>query len=159
MVKTGLFVGSFIPPTLGHLDVIQRGARLCELLYVGIGIDPKKSQALFSPDERLEMLREITREISNAKIVLVPGLVADFIRENQVDVLLRGLRSSADLDRERELAVTNRQICGVETFFLLSDPKYSHLSSSIIREIASFGHRLHGFVPEQIEESVFQKMS
>jgi pantetheine-phosphate adenylyltransferase len=152
-MKRALFAGTFDPPTLGHLDLIERASKLCDELLVGVAVNPAKKPA-FSIEQRKEMLQSLT---SHAKIVTFSGLVIEFAQHHQISFLIRGLRSFADLDREMQLAEMNKQLSGLETVFLLCNPLYAHISSSLIRELAFNNTRLHQLVPSVIEEKVFQQ--
>lgn len=154
-----LFPGTFNPPTLGHLEIIQRAARLCDHLVVAIGESPHKYAANFSVEERMSLLRTLTKDMDNVEIISFSGLVIDCAKDLKVDFLLRGLRNGSDFDYEYQMAAANRQMTGIETVFLAASPLYSHLSSTLIREIAVNGHRLHGFIPDVIEAEVFAKLS
>jgi pantetheine-phosphate adenylyltransferase len=146
-----LFAGTFDPPSLGHLDLIERGIKLCDELYVGIANNPAK-KPLFTVDERKKMLQALTK----AKVVVFSGLVVDFAKKNKITCLLRGLRSFADLDRELQMAQMNRELTGIETLILPADPRYAHISSSLIRELASNKARLSRLVPASIEKKIYQ---
>lgn len=146
-----LFTGTFDPPSLGHLDLIERGLKLCDELYVGIANNPAK-KPLFTVDERKKMLQCLTK----AKVVVFSGLVVDFAKKNKIDCLLRGLRSFADLDRELQMAQMNRELSGIETLILPADPRYAHISSSLIRELAFNKARLSRLVPASIEKKIYQ---
>ena len=153
-MKKALFAGTFDPPSLGHADIIQRAAPLFETLYVGIANNSNK-KFTFSVKEREKMLHAIVKGLPNVKVVTFDGLAVDFAKEMQVDCLLRGLRSYSDLEFEFQMAFSNKKMTGIETLFLMAAEQYAHISSTIIREIASNGRRLHGFVPDVIENDVF----
>lgn len=158
-MKKALFAGTFYPPSLGHLDIILRATHLCDKLYVGVIENIQKAPPKISLNDRIEFLKKIILNNSSIEIVSFNSLVSDFVKRNKIDFLVRGFRSQTDLDQELSMAGMNRQLCGVDTIFLQADPKYAHLSSSFIREIASYGHSLHGLVPEQIEEKVFNLLN
>jgi len=158
-MKKGLFAGTFDPVSLGHLDIIKRAAAICDILVIGVAENLEKSGKTFSLKERIEMLQEVTRNLKTVEIIPFSGLVVDYVRENKIDYLIRGLRAYTDLGGEFRMALTNRKIGEVETVFLISGEEYSHISSSRIREIGSFGHHLHAFVPSEIEPAVFERLS
>jgi pantetheine-phosphate adenylyltransferase len=158
-MKKALFAGTFDPPTLGHLDLIQRAAAVCDKLYVGIAINTSKTDPLFTVSEREAMLKTICRKIPHIEVVGFSTLVTEFAKEQKIDFLVRGLRAFADLEYEVRMALTNRQLSSIDTLFLLADEKYGHISSTLIREMGKFKGRLHDFVPKEIEEQVFQKIS
>jgi pantetheine-phosphate adenylyltransferase len=154
-----LFAGTFDPPTLGHLNLIQRACALFETVYVGIATNPeKKNRSPFTLAETTEMLTAITSSLKGVKIVPIEGLVIQFAKQNKVDCFIRGLRAAADHEHEWGMAVANRQLSGIDTLFLMADDRYAHLSSSLIRELASYGASLSQFVPKEIEQKVLQKL-
>lgn len=155
-MKHALFAGSFDPPTWGHLDIIERASKLFEKVSVGVAVNTTKSGALLPHSDRLDLLQELFAANSRVSIVPIPGLVVDFVKNEKVDVLIRSLRSSADIERETVMATANRQMAGVETLLLLSDPRYAHISSTLVREIAHFGGSLEGFVPPQVARKIFE---
>lgn len=157
--KTGLIAGSFDPPTLGHVDIIQRASTLCQRLYVGIAKNSKKKNPLFTMEERRLMLIAIFSEISNIEVVEIEELVVNYAKSNQVDFLVRGLRSTADFESEMQLAYANKKLEGIETIFLLANPLHAHISSTLIQEIALGGRRLNQFVPERIEDVVHTRIT
>jgi pantetheine-phosphate adenylyltransferase len=154
-----LFPGTFDPPSLGHLDIIKRAASLFGTLYIGIGENLDKPHQFFDIQERETMLAEMTHGIPNLKIISFNGLVVDFAQSHHINFLVRGLRQQSDFDFEMRMAVANQKLGALDTVFLMSDPQYGHICSSIIHEIATFGRRLHGFVPEQIEEAVYTRLA
>lgn len=159
-MQTALLPGSFDPPTLGHLNIIERAARLYDKLYVAVGINiSKNNHALFTTEERVQMLKELTRSFSKVEVVPFSGLVVEFAKKKKADVLIKGLRAVADLEYERMMAVANHKISGIETVFLLSDEQYSHISSTIICELAHYRAPLEGFVPPSVASHITQKLS
>ncbi|MFT4552813.1 MAG: pantetheine-phosphate adenylyltransferase [Chlamydiales bacterium] len=156
-MKTALFPGTFDPPTLGHFDIIQRAATLCDKLYVGVAVNLRKAP-VFSIEEREDMLKLITKGMPHVEVLSFEGLVVDFVVELGVESLIRSFRTSSDLDYEFAMALTNRQIGGVETSFLMAGEGLGHISSTLIKEVAWFGKRLSSFVPGEIEERVFQRL-
>jgi pantetheine-phosphate adenylyltransferase len=155
----GLFAGSFDPPTLGHLDLIERAAKICDQLYVGIAVNSKKKHPTFSIVERYAMLTELCHSLKHVKIVEFEGLAVEFAKENKVDFLVRGLRSPSDFDSEMQMAMSNKVISRIDTVFLIANPLYIHISSTLIHEIAHGGHRLHQFVPESVEDAVYTRIT
>jgi pantetheine-phosphate adenylyltransferase len=132
---------------------------LCDKLYVGLAENVEKTgDELFSKEEKLQMLGEITKEFKNVEVVSISGLVTDYAKKHQIDFLIRSLRAFADIEPEVRLALTNRKISGIETVFLIADERYNHISSSLIRELIHNQGRLHEFVPAQIEQQVFKKL-
>eukprot|EP00343_Euplotes_focardii_P001852 CAMPEP_0205802344 /NCGR_PEP_ID=MMETSP0205-20121125/4625_1 /ASSEMBLY_ACC=CAM_ASM_000278 /TAXON_ID=36767 /ORGANISM="Euplotes focardii, Strain TN1" /LENGTH=159 /DNA_ID=CAMNT_0053068583 /DNA_START=57 /DNA_END=533 /DNA_ORIENTATION=- len=148
--RIGLYAGSFDPPSVGHLDIIQRACTLCDKLYVGIGINPQK-KPVFSHDQRMDLLYKITRNLGHeVEPILIEGLTADFIQENDVNFLIRGIRSHSDLDSEIIMAIMNRKISGVETVMLMAEEGKVHISSTMIRTLGKYKKKLHNFVPAEI---------
>ncbi len=153
-MKTGFFAGSFDPPTLGHLDLIQRAHALCDHLIIGVGVHSEKA-ALFSKEERVEMLKKITKHLDHVVVIHFEGLVVEAATKAQATSLFRGLRSPNEFKHEHEMATANRKSGRLETCFLLTRPELSKVSSSLVRELATHGKRLSGFVPNAIEELIF----
>ena len=149
-----IYAGSFSPPTLGHLDVIRRGAAMFDELVVAV-LSQQAKQYLFSPETRMEMLKSITAEFPNVRVVMDTGLLVDVARREGADVILRGLRNSSDLLFEMQMAEANRQIGGVETVFLGCRPEYSQISSTIVRDCAFHGAPLKAMVPEEIIDQIY----
>jgi pantetheine-phosphate adenylyltransferase len=158
-MKKALFPGTFDPPTLGHVDLIKRSTSICDKLYVGIAVNSSKSGALFTVEEKEEMLRKICKPYPHAEVVQFSSLVVEFARQHQIDYLIRGLRAFSDFEYEFRMALANRHLSGIETVFLMADEKVAHISSTLIRELGHYKSRLHQFVPSEIEEQVFSKVS
>ena len=156
--KRALYAGSFDPPTLGHLDLIQRASKLCDTLYIGIGKNYEKTSK-FSVEEKDAMLCLITQEIPQVQVRVFSGLAVDFAKECGADFLIRGVRNLTDFEYETQMAFTNRIIGGIDTVFLIANENYANISSSLIKEIALLGRRLHDFIPSLIEETVFTRYS
>ncbi len=158
-MKRALFPGTFDPPTLGHLDIIERAMKICDELVIGIAVNYSKGeQHLFSLEEKIAMLKKVTAHIPNVKIVHFSQLVVDFAKENEINFIIRGLRAFSDFEYEFRMALANRKMGGVETTFLMADEKHGHISSSLIRELGHYGSRFHEFVPHVIEEQVYKKL-
>lgn len=157
-MKRALFAGSFDPPTFGHLDIIRRAARVCDELIVGIAINIAKSE-IFSQSEREKMLREQTRDLKNVKIESFSGLTVEFAKRKKIDCLIRGVRPGIDTNEDFQLALANEKLSGIDTLFLLADPRFSHISSTLIKEIASFDGSLKEFVSPSIEKLLIKRLS
>lgn len=157
MIRSGLYAGSFDPFTCGHFCIIERAAPLLDRLVIGVVKSNDNKPFAFSVDERIEMIRHVTKHHQGIEVVPFDGLVVDFAKQINVDVLIRGLRDSIDIDYEFQMASCNRQLTGIETLFLLSSSEYTHLSSSLVREIGRKGGSLQGFVPESILDRIQKK--
>ena len=149
------YVGSFDPLTLGHLDIIRRGAALFDKLTVGIGLNPDK-RPLLAPDERESLCRQVLAPLKNVEVKCFEGLTVNFVRDCGAAVMLRGMRTLTDIELEFTLTLANRALDpAIETVFLMASEKYSHISSSLIKQIASLGRgntaeQLKAFLPHEI---------
>ncbi len=151
-MKKFLYPGSFDPMTYGHLDIIKRASRLCDVLVVGIVTNSSK-KPLFSVEERKMLILEALKEIGveNIEIVNFSGLLADFVRDNNITCIVRGLRDTMDFTSEMPRAFMNKALYeGFETMFLISNLEHSYLSSSAIKEIMYFNGNIKGLVPENV---------
>ncbi len=153
--RHAVYAGSFDPITLGHRDIIQRGARMFDRLTVAIGVNPDK-EPLFSPGERVDLIREIVSGLPNVAVASFTGLTVDFVRQVGAAVMLRGLRTLTDIEAEFTMTLANRALAGeIETVFLMASEKYSHISSTLIKQIARFSDdqsrsMLSAFVPPEV---------
>ena len=138
--------GSFDPVTNGHLDIIIRAARLYDEVVVAVLRNPSKT-ALFTLDERVEMLREVTKEQDNVSVAKFHGLIVDFCKANDVSAIVKGLRAVSDFDYELQMAQMNYNQAGVETLFISTNPLYQFLSSSLVKEFAKYGGDVTSLVP------------
>ena len=153
-----IYPGTFDPVTFGHIDIIRRSAAITDELIVGV-LQNKAKTPLFSVEERVKMLDEVTKEIKNVKIVPFEGLLIDFAKEMEAKVIVRGLRAVTDFEYELQIAQTNHKLNSeIETLFMTTSLDYSYLSSSIVREIAAFGGDISQFVPEEVMEQVTKKI-
>lgn len=153
MSRVALYAGSFDPVTVGHVDVIARGATLFDRLIVGVGLNPAK-RYLFDGDERVALVREATSDLGNVEVVSFSGLLVDTARDLGADVLLRGLRALSDFDLEFRNGLANRDLSGIETLFLLSSPDHIYVSSSLVKEIASNGGDVSRLVPPHVQRAL-----
>ena len=154
MGKTAIYPGSFDPITNGHLDLIERGLKIFDEIIVAIAVNPIK-QPLFSIEERVDLIREVLKDHPRVKIDHFTGLLVDYVRRQNTNVILRGLRAVSDFDYEFQLALMNRRLAPeIETVFLLCDPAYAALSSSIVRDILKNGGDVTNFIPEGINVKV-----
>ena len=158
-----VYVGSFDPLTLGHMDIIARGARIFEKLTIGIGINPDKN-ALFSTEQRIELCRAAVSKIPNVSVTSFEGLAVEFVRRCGSNVLLRGVRSLTDIDSEFTMSLANRVLdSSIESVFLMSSERYNHISSSLIKQIAQMAggnvpERLKDFLPEVIIAPLLERL-
>lgn len=157
-MKTALYPGSFDPITYGHIDIIKRGAEIFDELTVSVLCNRSKN-SLFSVDERVNMIKNVLKDIKNVKVVSYEGLLVDYAKKNNCNVIVRGLRAVTDFEYELQMSQTNRKLSDdtVDTIFLNTDLRYAYLSSSTVREVASFGGDISKFVPEEIAELVYKK--
>lgn len=149
--------GSFDPVTNGHLDIIGRASRLYDEVVVAVLINVEK-QSLFTVDERIEMLEAVTREYGNVRVDKFHGLLVDFCRRNEIPAIVRGLRAVSDFDYELQMAQLNYRMAGVETLFMSTNPEYSFLSSSRLKEIAKYGGDISGLVPDLVRKALEQRL-
>lgn len=157
-MKTAIFPGSFDPPSLGHLDIIKRASEICDKLYVAIAINTTRYKELFTHEERVSLLKKITKELPNVEVISFSGLIVEFVKENKIAYIVRGLRAFSDFEYEFRMALANRKIGNVETLFLMADAELAYISATLIRELTFFGKRLHDFVPEEIEPFIFERL-
>ena len=157
-MTTAVYPGSFDPVTNGHLDVISRGAELFDKVIVGVLHNSTKSP-LFSVEERVRILNEAIKDLTNVEIVAFSGLSVDFARQCKAKVIIRGLRAITDFEYELQMAQTNRVLApDVDTVFLTTSLEYAYLSSTIMKEVANFGGDLSKFAPSEITEAVEEKL-
>ena len=157
-MKTAVYPGSFDPVTLGHLDIIERSARMSDQLIIGV-LNNNSKTPLFSVQERVNMLKEVTVSLTNVEVQSFEGLLIDFVRQNGAAIIVRGLRAITDFEYELQLAQTNRVIAPeVDTIFLTTNLKYSYLSSSIVKEIAEYDGDISEFLHPAIAARVREKL-
>ena len=153
----GVYPGSFDPITYGHLDIIERASKMVDKLIVGVLVNSSKTP-LFSMDERVKMIEDLTRDYGNVEVRSFDGLTVNFARDCGASVMVRGLRAVTDFEYELQLAQTNKVMApDIDTMFLTTNLKYSYLSSSMVKEIASYGGMIHEFVPENVEKKIKEK--
>jgi len=156
-VRRAVCPGSFDPVTLGHLDIIGRAALLYDELVVAVGMNPSKNR-LFSFEERTELLREATAGYGNVVVDSFDGLIVDFCRRREVQVIVKGLRAISDFDYELQMAQMNHGLAGVETMFMTTNPLYSFLSSSLVKEVATYGGDVSGLVPDAVYRRLVERV-
>ncbi len=153
-----MFPGTFDPPTLGHIDIVQRCSLLYKKVYVVIA-DNINKKTLFTASERKSFMEEIFKSYDNVEVHIWPGLVVDFAREHNIGIMIRGVRSQVDFGYEFELAETNKQICpDIEVLFMPTNPNYFLIRSSTIKEMASFGADISSMVPQVVIDALKTKL-
>ena len=152
-----VYPGSFDPPTNGHLDVIARAARCFGELLVAIVVNPQKRAPMFSLEEREAMLRASVAVLPNVRVEHFRGLLADYVRSAQADVIVKGLRVVSDFESEMSAALMNRSLSDVDTLFLMSDQRYSFVSSSLVKEVFFLGGDVAALVPEPVLRVMTEK--
>ena len=153
-----IYPGSFDPVTNGHIDIIERASKISDELIVGVLYNKAKTP-LFSVEERVKMLCEVTKDMKNVKVVPFEGLLIEFATQMDAKVIIRGLRAVTDFEYELQMSQTNHKLNPeIETLFMTTSLEYSFLSSSTVRELASFGGDISQFVPKYVEEQVIEKM-
>ena len=157
-MKIAVYPGSFDPVTFGHLDIIKRASKMFDEVIVAVMCNSAKTP-LFSLDERVKMLQESVKDLSNVKIESFSGLLIDYCKSADIHIVIRGLRAITDFEYELQIAQTNKELSHnqVDTVFLTTSLKYSYLSSSVVKEIASYNGDISPCVPEFIADKLYQK--
>lgn len=159
--RTAVYTGSFDPVTLGHLHIIERAAPLFDELVIGIGINADK-RSLFDPDQRVELVKKVTGELSNVRVEVFDGLAVDFVRAADARVMVRGIRPLTDIAGEFTMMMANHQLDPeIETVFLMAAERYAHVSSSLLKQIAALSgddDQLAKFVPRQIIQPLRERL-
>lgn len=159
MERKAVYAGSFDPVTNGHLNIIERAAKMYDELTVAIVVNPQKT-GFFTVDERAEIVREVTSHIPNVRVDSFSGLLADYVNESGFIAYVRGLRATTDFENELQMAQMNALLFtgDTETVFLMTDPKYSFISSSLIKEVASLGGSVDELVPAYVASRIKEKV-
>jgi pantetheine-phosphate adenylyltransferase len=157
-MRVAVCPGSFDPVTMGHLDVFERASRMSDQVIVAVLINKQKS-SLFTLDERIEMLTEATAHLPNVSVDSFYGLLVDYCRDHNVNAIVKGLRAVSDFDYELQMAQMNYRLTQVETCFISTNPLYSYLSSSLVKEVATHGGNVSGLVPEVVLKRLEIKLS
>ncbi|ERM92404.1 pantetheine-phosphate adenylyltransferase [Caldanaerobacter subterraneus] len=156
-MRVAIYPGSFDPVTYGHIDIIKRGANLFDKLIVAVLLNPAK-RPLFSIQERIELLKEVTKDIPNVEVDYFDGLLVEYAKKVNASAIIKGLRMVSDFEYEFQMALVNKKLNpSVETIFLMTSAKYGYLSSSLVKEIAQFGGCLSEFVPDIVAERLMEK--
>ena len=157
MSTLAVYPGSFDPLTNGHVDIIERGARLFDRIIVAIAVNAEKAP-MFTMAERVEIAREVFRNHPNVEVDTFEGLLVNYVERRKANVIVRGLRAVSDFEYEMQMALMNRELAAsIETVFMMPDAKYSYLSSRLIKEVFALGGRVHGLVPELVEARLREK--
>ncbi len=157
-MRIAVYAGSFDPITNGHLDIVQRAARLFNRIIVAVVLNPNKN-SLFSREERVEMIREACVNIPALTVDCFDGLLVDYVRQQGATAIVRGLRPVSDFDNEFQMAVMNKKLYSdAETIFMMSQPVHSYLSSSTVKEIAGLGGNITDFVPENVAKRLRERL-
>ncbi|UGQ14140.1 pantetheine-phosphate adenylyltransferase [Yinghuangia sp. ASG 101] len=151
--------GSFDPVTNGHLDIIGRASCLYDEVYVAIGFNRNKRSGLFEVEERIEMLHEVTAHYGNVRVEAFEGLLVNFCRQREIPAIIKGLRAVTDFDYELQMAQMNYGLTEVETLFVATNPLYSFLSSSLIKEVATYGGDVSGLVPPTVLRRLTERLA
>lgn len=153
-----IYPGSFDPVTNGHLDIIKRASNTFDQVIVGVLYNQNKNP-FFTVDERMDLLKKTTKDFENIKIVSFTGLLIDFVKSKNINVIIKGLRAVSDFEYEFQMALMNKKLSSdVETMFMMTNSKYSYISSSIIKEVATLNGCIKGLVPEVVEKAIFNKL-
>ncbi len=153
-----IYPGTFDPVTNGHLDIIERCSKKFDKIIVLVLNNPSKKH-MFSVEERINLLKDVTSNLENVHVESFTGLLVDYMKQNHVELIIRGLRAVTDFEYEMQMALMNNRLYDdAETFFLIARNKYSYLSSSIVKEVASFHGNITGLVPEKVEMAIKDKL-
>lgn len=159
MKKKAIYPGTFDPITYGHLDIIQRSAEMVDELIVGV-LNNKGKSPLFTPEERVEMIKDAVKDIPNVKVLAFDGLLIEFAKKQKATIIIRGLRAVTDFEYELQMSQTNRVLSPeVDTIFLTTSLKWAYLSSSTVKEVAAFGGDISKFVPKKVAKQIIARYS
>ncbi len=158
-VRRAIYPGSFDPITNGHLDVLQRATKIFDEVIIAVAYNAEKSGGLFTPEERVDLIRSVVQPLENVQVARFQGLLVEFARAQAATAVIRGLRAISDFEFEFQMALMNRKLeSEVETIFLMPREEYTYLSSRMVKEIAGFGGNVDGFVPAQVAQALYEKL-
>ncbi len=159
MTRTALYAGSFDPITEGHLDIIERASHMFDSITVGVLVNNSKTP-LLTLDERMDIVRKVTSHLPNVEVECFGGLLADYVNQKKFSAVIRGLRATTDFEYEIQMAQMNDRLFtgNTETIFLMTNPEYSFISSSLVKEVASLGGDVRGLLPEYAREVISRKL-
>ncbi|MCX7695581.1 MAG: pantetheine-phosphate adenylyltransferase [Caloramator sp.] len=158
MSKTVVYPGSFDPITNGHLDIIQRASKIFDRVIVAVLENPEKKNPLFNVNERVELIKRVTKDIENVEVESFRGLLIDFMRKKESKIIIKGLRAVSDFEYEFQMALMNNKLDeNIETLFMMTSSQYSYLSSSSVKQVAMYGGCLKGLVPDEIINDIKEK--
>jgi pantetheine-phosphate adenylyltransferase len=157
-MKRAVCPGSFDPPTNGHLDVVGRAAALFDEVVVAVLVN-KSKKSMFTVDERMAMLKEVTADYPNVRVGSFYGLLVDYCKENGIRAIVKGLRAVSDFDYELQMAQMNQRLSGVDTLFIPTSPEYSFVSSSLVKEVATYGGDVAHLLPETVHRRLLERIA
>ncbi|MFD1535107.1 pantetheine-phosphate adenylyltransferase [Pseudonocardia aurantiaca] len=157
-MKRAACPGSFDPPTNGHLDVVGRAAALFDEVVVAVLVN-KNKKSMFTVDERMAMLKEVTADYPNVRVGSFHGLLVDYCRENGIRAIVKGLRAVTDFDYELQMAQMNQRLSGVDTLFIPTSPEYSFVSSSLVKEVATYGGDVAHLLPKTVHRQLLERIA
>ena len=156
-MKRAVCPGSFDPPTNGHLDVVGRASALFDEVVVAVLVN-KSKKSMFTVDERMAMLKEVTADYPNVRVGSFHGLLVDYCKENGIHAIVKGLRAVTDFDYELQMAQMNQRLSGVDTLFIPTSPEYSFVSSSLVKEVATYGGDVAHLLPETVHRQLLDRI-
>jgi len=158
-MRIAVYPGSFDPITNGHLDIIKRASRVFDEVIVGVLVNPDK-RGLFEIDERVRLIQQVTKMYDNVKVESFSGLLVNFMKEKNARVIIKGLRAVSDFEYEFQMSLMNKKLDpNIETLFMMTNAKYSYLSSSSVKQVANFGGCIKGLVPDDIIPNIMEKIN
>ena len=157
MKRSAVCPGSFDPITYGHLDIIERASSLYDEVVVAVMINHSK-KSLFTVEERIALIEDVCRKFPNVRVDSWHGLLVDFCKKNEIPAIVKGLRAVSDFEYELQMSQMNHQLAGVETVFISTSPQYSYLSSSLVKEIATYGGDVSAYVPSSVLTQLLKKV-